>query len=1205
MYVGWTYEIDAEAELIYVGYVPPEALRNHNWTYPEDPYITYKGRGGIKDFFCDFRYQKVLEITDANTTRCIPVTCTVRDMRFPQMVVEDTDDDPVCFEIGNITFHPDDLRCVKLQDVTMFESGEVFHVFAEVEKGKITPYCPLKLESITDTDIYKFSKLVYGWDSATDTYHVVSYLAEMFNAIYYVDTDPYKFTNQFRNSDNNEFFRRVVNYKRKSNKPVAIIFDNAIDSGDLSPQDDDSNVGMRAFFISTLGALGEGWDIVHHNKLTAEDCASGVFWDNYDTFIYVDRNLIGAKLPDLVRVLELTARGDSRLLVLGSGINAFTLAQASTVEREPQKRSLTSQNFKAGESDPHSVSAGLSLHSPSPKLIGWYNSADIDNVSKEYLDIELVDDHLQIVPSDNVSMVHAVLKLTDNNRFHRTRRQYRLSIDEEKGYGIETTTECAKNSCVITLIDDDVQEDVDKSLNVYNVHRILEPFTTYERFHFKANTWYEWDNSLYKDVSSNIFHYTLGFLHCGVAAREVHAELMITNNSDQYLTVNAFGQGDTIIKPHNMNEYESSMTREFVNLGYGYFDPVKVFSAMDVQQDWKMLFRFVDFRQCDDEPPPPVYCSSTWNVQAGQRIGITDFADRITEGCNEFTGHFNVKQCGDPRNCVVEFKFGNPEPRGAQLTIKDVSGKFHKQYIPANSEVVASMDCTYPVNINEDEYYWIAKVELVCDRDDVLPNLTCEVLVKDVEICSWLPEGMECSTTDYDGLECTEQGISVAACPHCFESSIDQCLHYYKNSLLNVGYLDLDDANVRYRVQISVETKTNGNYTLKAVGRGKGDVLLWSGSNATTWESSYYLNFSDFTSQDARSREKYLMSYSGDLYSDFTVCVNFVRQCYIAGTWIDNCNPNLDYCTSRPTIDESARELVTTSRPWAGLDIGFSHGSGCPVEGGLVVGGQDIRVYNLSLDTNTPVTYCRIILEGKGEGWITELYRADRLPVDPNNYTYTKIIEINGTGKKTHISKSHYLDYPTFGKGDAYVLKARSTGSPVFNPFSCTGTIAYQAFRPGEDLQTCSGDILVSGDHSLGSYNTPMTPRYCYAEFAHPKKCVPSIAENYRMTITNIDIGSRGADFYVEAECIGDGWEFSVWRRATTSPYNEYMWIGWAYSDSSIRTDDMRLYDGIYDDTQPNLKTEHIFVKIRKRESNPYVVELPTITLRGYVHKSV
>lgn len=1039
MYIGWTYEIDAEAEVIYTNVNPAGWAVDHTWTWGTLPYVNHVGRGRGTDFFCDFRFAKVLEIEDRDTTRCIPVTCKVRDVRYPQFMIYDQDTDDVCFDVGSIDYNPADLRCVHLKDVTMFESGEEFHMFFDIEKGRIHSKLFVKLERGSGSE-RKFLKLIYGRTYKDDKY-LTAFMIENGASKVYVDVDPFKFTNGNKGTDNLKLMKQLVGYQRPTNKMVGVIFDNAIDGGDLSPQNDVSEVGTLGFLTAAFGELGTGWDIIHHNRLTEEQCANNPFWDQYDTFIYYDRGIITEELPDLGHVKRLAKLGTARLIILGDHINARKLSfDVTKISRSENKVDLIGQIIDPTICDPHPVTNGITLVAGSCHT-SYLNEKDFE----EELDLILLTPEIICEPSvdDTIGIIR--FKMIENDFDQPTRRNYIVTVYDS--LGVEIGTPCSRHVAYIDIIDDETQETVDGSITVHNIHRINEPFTTYETLILRANTWYSWNNKLYTDVSSNKFIYKIGFENCGELQRQVEGQLQLRNSGSHPITGFDFNGSPFSINAGNTFEFRGVTVRRTVDGTTDFFENFTVTSPMENDQPWDIRFRVIDQNPCAGEPPAPVYCDHSWRLLSDGRKVLDRLPDEIISRCEHFTGYIMTQPCGEHRDSTVGLYLENPSNDPVSLYVSGINGLLHQQDIPARSSVNLTLVTGHPIS---DTLPWmtIVKFELIAHESKFLPKFTGSAQVEDPDWCSEVPEHITCLTTMLLGSDVLLSTFNVDVV-YVYESTSEICTRWVDCKGFHGRAFDFVETNgeVRYLAEVVVQNRSPSpiQWSIKKRHAGGSDLINYQtilGNQSKT--VNYTLTKHDFGGALAALGESHKFCYLGEDDPNYRVSFKYVRQCFFDGAWHE-CYAGEILCSDPPTFAGMGVNMNIT-QPWANNSFPFGYGGTCYPVGSSLPAWERIYIENVFVNASDPKLYIKIEIDAYADGWDYVLALKDRSSPEMGLLApITHVMTASNRGKHVYYGTVTYTEFlnPHYNsQTDVFFVRARPN-SAVFNPISATVNVTY------------------------------------------------------------------------------------------------------------------------------------------------------------------
>lgn len=888
MYVGWTYEIDAEAEVIYTNQDPTGWLVDHRWTYDEHPYIFKNGRGGVRDFFTDFRFQKVLELADRDTSHEIGVACNVRDVRYPQFDLRMSDDDKVKFLIGGVDYHPADLVCINMIDVVMFESAGEFAMYYEVPNAKVGGGFSVKIYADEDTSQMKVSDLIIG-KKGFDFYKIAfAYEYEKTKVV--VDCDATKYQNKYVTTGNQKFFTQQKGWSHEKVGKTAVICDDSLSGGLLDPNDRNNPMGSGECLHTCLGSLGTDWNIFNHKDLTPQQCKEDPMWDEYSLFIYLDRALT-SQLPTLEHVLQRVQDGEAGLLVWGEGANGNLMAEKSTgVEFNSLKVYGVEQRIDAGwGSVPHPVSANIALTSEMVNVKGYSgfpSTGDISAVSEWY----------EWEPEESLVQLKEIrLQLYDNDRFQPKRRRWWVEIDDSVG----VSKECGRRKALVTVVDDEVQMEEDQSWTIGHDHTIGNEGMT-ESFKFVPNTWYRWDNALYTDLSADRYSYTLAFPQCG-SNRVVNAEVIVSNKSNQALRGEVFNQAFSIgsgdSEKFGASEYRSEQNPN--NTGFGYL----LFESPD-EQEWEVQFRYLDDSPCPGEPAKPVECGKDYSIKT--RVATTlPYNEDITDDCTNFLSQVIVSPCGDARTVPVLVRLVNNELDACTIIVKNRNGEEHRERLLGVGGVLnIEMDCPYPVEDSlfppPDHYAWIVEIHAEAEPDKVVPKFYATVEVQDTSTCGMGGPGFECpESTLPDGTTAYYWNVGDVLDGEWYQldNQDNLCTQIYEGFRFLARNLSLpweERNHVRYRVELEFQARAKGQYMYDVLARYNGDVdtTIWTSNNRPeTWTNEYILMNGDFNIGGVDLfAEKYAVSFralDGDARLNFKWRIRFNREKLVGGEWVE------------------------------------------------------------------------------------------------------------------------------------------------------------------------------------------------------------------------------------------------------------------------------------------------------------------------------
>lgn len=962
MYVGWTYEIDAEAEVIYTNSDPSNWLVDHRWTYDTHPHISKSGRGGVRDFFTDFRFQKVLELSDRDSEHGINVSCSVRDVRYPQFDLRMSDSDVVKFLIGGVDYNPADLVCISLKDVVMFESAGEFAMYYEVPNAKIGGGFSVKIYPDTSTSQIQISDLIVankGFD-----FIKVAFAYEFDSTKVVVDCDNTKYQNKYLSTGNYKFFTQQKGWTHGKIGKVAVICDDSLSSGLLDPNDRNSPLGSGECFHSCLGSLGTDWNIFNHKDLSLQQCKYDEFWNEYSLYIYVDRTNL-PQLPILEHVLQRVQDGDAGLIIWGEGSNASLMAEKSTgVTLNNLLVYGAEQRIDSNwGSEPHPVSANIALTSELINVKGYEgfeSTSDLSAVS-EWYDWE---------PEESLVQLKEIrLQLYDNDKYQPKRRRWWVEIDDSVG----VNKSCGTTRALVTVVDDEVQIDEDQSWVIGHDHTLGNEGMT-ESFKFASNTWYRWDNKLYTDLSANRYLYTLGFPQCG-DPRQVNAEVIISNRSGETLKGEVFNQvfsigaGDS--EKFGAAEYRSEKNPS--NTGFGY-----LLIESPNEQEWEIQFRFLDDSPCPGEPDKPVECGKDYSVQTRQAVTLP-YNEDIPDDCTDFVSQVIVNPCGSDRRIPVLVRLTNNEPDACTITLKNRDGETHTERLLGYGGVLnIEMECPYPIEGNlfppPDEYAWIIEIHAKSDAGKTLPKFYATVDVQDTSTCGMGGPGFSCPESTMPNGDVGYYwniGDVIDGEQYVFDNQDNLCGQIYDGFKFLAANLSLPwaDRNIyRYRVELEFETRAKGQYTYDVLARFNGDFdsTIWTSANRPeTWTNEYILMNGDYNVGGIDLfTEKYAVSFralDADARTNFKWKVRFNREKLVGGVWVE---------ANRKPYQGWTRKHIVTQLPFVGVQDLIP----------TTVSSWTIAENIVEINTFTGVNYGGV--PSKGDIQVKELYQFDSLSFD-------------------------------------------------------------------------------------------------------------------------------------------------------------------------------------------------------------------------------
>lgn len=888
MFVGWTYEIDADAEVTYTNQDPTGWMVDHRWTFDKHPHISKIGRGGVRDFFTDFRFQKVLELADRDSEHEINVECSVRDMRYPQFDIRMADSDIVKFLIGNVDYAPEDLVCIALMDVVMFENAGEFAVYYEVPATATAGGFSVNIYPHEDTSIPSFTDLIIGKDGMD--FHKIAFAYEYDTTYAVVDCEITKYQNQHTSTDNQKFFSQQMDWIQKVSGKVAVICDDSVTSGILDPNNKSDPTSCGLFLETRLGKLGEGWDIFNHSNLTSEQCASGEFWDNYTAFIYLDR-LNSGQLPKLKKVCDKVNDGSCGLIVWGEGTNANELVESITgAERNTLMFYGVEQKIDPDwGSAPHPTTNGVTL------TTGLVNIRGYKSLSGGGTGIRAVSEWYDFVGIQDKSQIKEVrLFLQDNDRHQPKRRKFWIEIDESAG----VNKTCGRSRALITVVDDEVQLDEDDSWTLSHSHTTGNENMT-ESFKFAANKWYQWDNKLYTDLSARKYRYTLGFPNCG-GSREVNAEVRLTNRSGSPLSGQVFNQpfniggGETGIYDASAYRVEQNPSSE----GFGY-----LLIESPNEQEWDVQFRFLDSAPCPGEDPMPVECGKDYLINTRKPTTIP-YYDDIPDDCTHFSSQIILSPCGSARTIPVLVRLYNDDREACDVIIRNRNGEEHKERLLGLGGVInIEMQCPYPTKDSlfppPDDYAWIVEIEAFADEDTNMPNFSAVIDVQDTSTCGMGGPGFECPEANLPSGEVGynwDLGGVIDGAWYALDNQDNLCTQIYDGFKMIASdlWLPWDNKNYcRYRVELEFEARAKGQYSLDVQPRFNGDypANIWTSNNRPeNWKNEYILINGDYnvggTELFVEIHTLSFRALDGDARLNFKWKVRFNREELVGGVWI-------------------------------------------------------------------------------------------------------------------------------------------------------------------------------------------------------------------------------------------------------------------------------------------------------------------------------
>ncbi len=910
MYVGWTYEIDAEAEVVYTNQDPSGWNVDHRWSYSPHPNIKKSGRGGGRDFFTDFRFQKVLELEDRDSSHEIDVTCSVRDMRYPQYDIRMSDEDIVKFLIGGVDFHPTDLVCITLRDVVMFESAGEFAMYYEVPDSSISGGFSVRIYPDEETSTPKSFDLIYGKQDFDFIRMAFAY--EYADARVVVDCDFTKYQNKYLATDNHKFFRQQKGWTHEKMGKVAVICDDSLGSGLLDPNDRISASGSGEFLHTSLGSLGTDWNLFNHKNLTPAQCA-GELWDEYSLYIYIDR-LHTPKLPELSRIIERVKNGDAGLIIWGESANAAHLSERTTgvIKNTEMLYGVEQRIDTDWGSVSHPVSTNVNLTSElvnARGFEGFDTSGGIRPVSNWY----------EFEPMEGITQLKEIrLNLYDDDRHQPTRRKYWVEVIDSVGVNLE----CGRHRALVTVVDDEVQKDEDLSWTVGHSHTLGNEGMT-ESFKFSSNTWYRWDNSLYTDLSADKYKYTLGFPQCG-SQREVNAEIRISNKSELSLSGEVFNQifniapSETVI--FGAQDYRSEQNPSNTGFGYLMFDSPH-------EQEWDIEFRFLDSEPCPGEPALPVECGKDYSINTRESSPLP-FNEDIPDDCNHFKSQIVLHPCGSDRVVPVDIRITNNERHACTITVKNRYGERHVERLVGLGGVLnITMECPYPTAESlfppPDEYAWIVEIMADADAGETVPKIYATVEVHDNSTCGMGGVGFECPESTLPSGEVGykwDLGAITDGEWYMMDNQDNICGQIYDGFKLIASDLSLpwaESNTIRYRVEIAFEARDHGQYSYDVLARFNGDFdsNIWTSSNnPETWRNQYYLMNSDFNvgAKDLHV-ERHCFSFralDGSARLNFIWRVRFNREELVNGSWVS---------ANRKPYFQWSRKAVNAEIPYVAL----------------------------------------------------------------------------------------------------------------------------------------------------------------------------------------------------------------------------------------------------------------------------------------------
>lgn len=735
-YVGWTYEVYAEAEVIYTNANPDGWLVEHTWTYDPHPIIEHSGRGGFRDWFMDFRFQKVLELEDANTSHYTNVQCSVRDVRFPEWDIRMEDNDDVGFLIGGVDYHPDDLAVIHLRDLVIWETAGAFGLFFDIEEGWVNGSFELELVPDPDTPIPSYSFILTG--TGTDgTDSVASSAMEFNNARFYIDGDPYKYVNKWQGTENETLLAQLVAWAQVNSGKVAFVYDDAYTAGDLSPVDRDTEYGMRTFIENAIGPAGTTWDIINHHGMTEAECDYDERWLNYTMFVYVDR--FGEKKHKLNHVISLVNSGAAALAVLGKGENSVELMEETSDLRFTYE--FTGTHSIGSKSDKgHPIIAGLSDIKAEERTI----PAVIEDINV-IKDIDYIDNHKKVIPDeDMVTVDQYMFQMNDNDQIEPNRRVYYAQIKNSSRINLDKSTTRAK----ITIIDDDYHmASVDtEAISIDNTH-VLGDTSMHESFVFGANQWFTWDNTLYTDLSANKYTYGLAFPHCGTGNRSVEATVVVHNQSSENLIGKCFNS-DFTISAGGKQEFTETANRYAGSDGTGSFGWV-TFDSPNEQQ-WKVDFRFEDYNECPGEPVLPRECGGKYYISPNVSNDVNYKID-VPEKCNFYRGWLTVPQCGEDRHVDCTVKVKNPNNYSMPFRVTTRDGVYQESMLATNGgETSITVNGRFPIEelVPDGEIPWLVNFSFdrIAELQNIPDNMVVTASYVDNDWCLWLGDADWCET---------------------------------------------------------------------------------------------------------------------------------------------------------------------------------------------------------------------------------------------------------------------------------------------------------------------------------------------------------------------------------------------------------------------------------------------------------------------------